>query len=99
MLSYQRIDGVIWASHVKRFAAGELKLRRTNRLMVANASKLIGVRFGLRERLLPSFVAISGFAVAAALVGIYAFYAIGEALHWCHRQVGPPYFAGCIFLL
>ena len=38
---------------------------------------------GLRERLLLSFVAISSFAIIAALVGNYAFYAIGNAL----RQV------------
>jgi hypothetical protein len=36
---------------------------------------------GLRERLLLSFVAISSFAVVAAVVGNYAFYAIGRALH------------------
>ena len=53
-------------------------MRPTNRLMVANASKLIGVRYGLRERLLLSFVAISGFSVVAAVVGSYAFHAIGE---------------------
>ena len=49
--------------------------------MVANASILTGVRFGLRERLLLSFVAISGFAVVAVVVGSYDFYAIGEALN------------------
>jgi hypothetical protein len=58
--------------------------------MVANASKPIGVRFGLRERLLLSFVAISGFAVLAAVVGIYAFYAIGEALHGVTDKSVPP---------
>jgi signal transduction histidine kinase/CheY-like chemotaxis protein len=58
--------------------------------MVANASNLTGVRFGLRERLLLSFVAISGFAVVAAVVGIYAFYAIGEALHRVTDESVPP---------
>jgi hypothetical protein len=38
------------------------------------------IGFGLRQRLLLSFIAISGFAVVAAVVGNYAFYAIGEAL-------------------
>jgi signal transduction histidine kinase/CheY-like chemotaxis protein len=58
--------------------------------MVANASKLKGVRYGLRERLLLSFVAISGFSVVAAVVGIYAFYAIGEALHRVTDKSVPP---------
>src|SRR5215471_14512536 len=39
--------------------------------------------FGLRQRLLLSFIAISGFSVVAAAVENYAFYATGEAL----RQV------------
>jgi hypothetical protein len=58
--------------------------------MAANASKLMGVRYGLRERLLLSFVAISGFSVVAAVVGIYAFYAIGEALHLVTDKSVPP---------
>ncbi len=58
--------------------------------MVANASILTGVRFGLRERLLLSFVAISGFAVVAAVVGSYAFYAIGEALHRVTDELVRP---------
>jgi hypothetical protein len=59
----------------------------------------IGVRYGLRERLLLSFVAISGFAVVAALVGSYAFYAIGEALHRVTdksvRPISPVPFPYC----
>jgi signal transduction histidine kinase/CheY-like chemotaxis protein len=58
--------------------------------MVANASKPPGVRYGLRERLLLSFVAISGFAVVAAVVGSYAFHAIGEALHLVTAKSVPP---------
>ncbi|HEY7232339.1 MAG TPA: response regulator [Pseudolabrys sp.] len=58
--------------------------------MVANASKLMGVHYGLRERLLLSFVAISGFSVVAAVVGVYAFYAIGEALHRVTDKSVPP---------
>ena len=46
--------------------------------------------FGLRQRLLLSFIAISGFAVVAAVVGNYAFYAIGEALHQVTEKSVPP---------
>ena len=35
--------------------------------------------FGLRARLLFSFAAISGFAVAAAIIGNYVFYRVGES--------------------
>jgi adenylate cyclase len=45
---------------------------------------------GLRERLLLSFVAISSFAVIAAAVGNYAFYAIGKALHQVTEESVPP---------
>ena len=45
---------------------------------------------GLRERLLLVFVAISSFAVVAAVVGNYAFYAIGEALHQVTEKSVPP---------
>jgi signal transduction histidine kinase len=62
----------------------------TDRLTVSNAPKLAGVRYGLRERLLLSFVAISGFAVLAAVVGSYAFYAIGEALQQVTAKSVPP---------
>jgi adenylate cyclase len=47
-------------------------------------------RHGLRERLLLSFVAISSFAVIAAVVGNYAFYAIGKALHQVTEESVPP---------
>jgi phosphoglycerate-specific signal transduction histidine kinase len=46
--------------------------------------------FGLRQRLLLSFIAISGFAVVAAVVGNYAFYAIGEALQQVTEKSVPP---------
>jgi hypothetical protein len=46
--------------------------------------------FGLRQRLLLSFIAISGFAVIAAVVGNYAFYAIGEALQHVTKKSVPP---------
>src|SRR5580658_3365300 len=45
---------------------------------------------GLRERLLLSFVAISSFAVIAAVVGNYSFYAIGKALHQVTVESVPP---------
>src|SRR5712691_10391711 len=48
------------------------------------------IGYGLRERLLLSFIAISGFAVVAAGVGSYAFYAIGEALHQVTERSVPP---------
>jgi signal transduction histidine kinase/CheY-like chemotaxis protein/methyl-accepting chemotaxis protein len=46
--------------------------------------------YGLRARLLLSFIAISSFAVVAAVVGNYAFYAIGEALHQVTEKSVPP---------
>src|SRR6516162_3104527 len=48
------------------------------------------IGFGLRQRLLLSFIAISGFAVLAVIVGYYAFYAIGEALHQVTEKSVPP---------
>ena len=49
----------------------------------ASGSRTSKIGHGLRERLLLAFIAISGFAVVAAVVGNYAFYAIGHSL----RQV------------
>jgi signal transduction histidine kinase/CheY-like chemotaxis protein len=46
--------------------------------------------YGLRDRLLLSFLAISGFAVVAAVVGNYAFYAIGDALQQVTEKSVPP---------
>src|SRR5262249_10258451 len=63
---------------------------QTNGLMTETALKPTGVAYGLRARLLLSFVAISGFAVVAAVGGIYAFYAIGEALHQVTEKSVPP---------
>jgi signal transduction histidine kinase len=48
------------------------------------------IGFGLRQRLLLSFIAISGFGVVAAVVGNYAFYAIGEALQQVTEKSVPP---------
>ena len=45
---------------------------------------------GLRGRLILSFIAISGFAVVAAVVGNYAFYAIGQSLHEVTEKSVPP---------
>ena len=56
----------------------------------ANGSKPAAIGHGLRGRLLLSFVAISSFAVIAAVVGNYAFYALGEALHQVTEKSVPP---------
>jgi signal transduction histidine kinase/DNA-binding response OmpR family regulator len=53
--------------------------------------------FGLRQRLLLSFIAISGFAVIAAVVGNYAFYAIGGALRQVTAVTVPPAIASLEF--
>ena len=45
--------------------------------------------YGLRGRLLLSFIAISSFAAIAAIVGTYALYTIGKALYEM-RQIEPP---------
>jgi len=58
--------------------------------MTAKASRPARVGYGLRERLLLSFITISAFAVVAAVVGNYAFYAIGEALHRVTEESVPP---------
>src|SRR5437660_12222339 len=55
-----------------------------------DGSKSVTIGHGLRARLLLSFIAISGFAVVAAVVGNYAFYAIGEALHQVTEKSVPP---------
>jgi len=49
-------------------------------MKTTNESKTVTIGHGLRERLLLAFIAISGFAVVAAVVGNYAFYAIGHSL-------------------
>jgi signal transduction histidine kinase/CheY-like chemotaxis protein len=46
--------------------------------------------YGLRGRLLLSFIAISCFAVIAAVVGSYAFHTIGNALHDMTDRSIPP---------
>src|SRR5262249_42900053 len=46
--------------------------------------------YGLRGRLLLSFIAISSFAAIAAIVGTYALYSIGKALHeMTDRSIAP----------
>jgi signal transduction histidine kinase/CheY-like chemotaxis protein len=54
------------------------------------ALKSARIGHGLRERLLLSFIAISSFAVIAAVVGNYAFYASGKALHQVTEESVPP---------
>src|SRR3984893_18459907 len=63
---------------------------RPDASMTAKASKPTRVGYGLRERLLLSFIAISAFAVVAAVVGNYAFYAIGQALRQVTEKSVPP---------
>src|SRR5215468_6120028 len=46
--------------------------------------------YGLRGRLLLSFIAISSFAAIAAIVGIYALYTTGKALHEVTDRSVPP---------
>src|SRR5262244_3592044 len=46
--------------------------------------------YGLRGRLLLSFIAISSFAAIAAIVGTYALYTIGKALHEMSDRSIPP---------
>src|SRR5262252_7248441 len=46
--------------------------------------------YGLRGRLLLSFIAISSFAAIAAIVGTYALYTIGKALHEVTDRSVPP---------
>jgi signal transduction histidine kinase/DNA-binding response OmpR family regulator len=59
-------------------------------MTAATSSRPPTAAFGLRGRLLLSFAAISGFAVIAAVVGNYAFYAIGEALREVTEKSIPP---------
>jgi phosphoglycerate-specific signal transduction histidine kinase len=59
-------------------------------MRAAKAMKRATTGFGLRQRLFLSFIAISGFAVVAAVVGNYAFYATGEALHQVTEKSVPP---------
>jgi signal transduction histidine kinase/CheY-like chemotaxis protein/methyl-accepting chemotaxis protein len=46
--------------------------------------------YGLRGRLLLAFIAISSFAAIAAIVGTYALYTIGQALHEMTDRSVPP---------
>src|SRR5262245_48815050 len=59
-------------------------------MSVKGGLRPVAIGHGLRERLLLSFIAISGFAVVAAVVGNYAFYAIGKALHQVTKESVPP---------
>ena len=56
----------------------------------ANDSKTVTFGHGLRGRLFLSFIAITGFAVIAAVVGNYAFYAIGQSLRQVTEKSVPP---------
>ncbi len=72
------------------FDRSPLGSRAAESQVMLASSKPARIGYGLRERLLLSFIAISGFAVVAAVVGNYAFYAIGEALHQVTEKSVPP---------
>ena len=59
-------------------------------MAIVTARATSGLRYGLRGRLLLSFIAISSFAVVAAVVGNYAFYAISESLRQVTEKSVPP---------
>src|ERR1019366_4983833 len=59
-------------------------------MKIADESKTVAIGHGLRARLLLSFIAISGFALIAAVVGNYAFYAIGQSLQQVTEKSVPP---------
>src|SRR5580700_9539627 len=59
-------------------------------MKIANELKSVKIGHGLRQRLLLSFIAISSFAVVAAVVGNYAFYAIGQSLQQVTEKSVPP---------
>jgi signal transduction histidine kinase len=59
-------------------------------MSIEHRSAPVKVRHGLRARLILSFIAISGFAVVAAVVGNYAFYAIADALRQVTEKSVPP---------
>jgi adenylate cyclase len=64
---------------------------------MAEISRPAATGIGLRGRLLLSFAAISAFAVIAAVVGSYAFYVIGKALHEVTEKSVPPAIAALEF--
>ena len=59
-------------------------------MSIETSTNATRVGYGLRGRLLLSFIAISSFAVIAAAVGSYAFYSIGNALHEMTDSSIPP---------
>jgi signal transduction histidine kinase/FixJ family two-component response regulator len=59
-------------------------------MTIANESEKVRIGHGLRARLLLSFIAISSFALVAAVVGNYAFYAIGQSLQQVTEKSVPP---------
>ena len=59
-------------------------------MKIADESKTVAIGHGLRARLFLSFIAISGFALIAAVVGNYAFYAIGQSLEQVTEKSVPP---------
>src|SRR6516165_8320442 len=67
--------------------AAEVGPESKERLTSADATR---PGYGLRGRLLLSFIAITSFAAIAAIVGTYALYTIGKALHEVTDRSIPP---------
>src|SRR5262245_25920196 len=75
-----------WSAHRWRKLRGAAPMSK-ERLTSADATR---PGYGLRGRLLLSFIAISSFAAIAAIVGTYALYTIGKALHEMTDRSIPP---------
>src|SRR5262249_8626661 len=81
-------DLTTYTAHLKdRSRGGTRGPMSKERLTSADATR---PGYGLRGRLLLSFIAISSFAAIAAIVGTYALYSIGKALHeMTDRSIAP----------
>src|SRR5262249_8896572 len=81
-------DLTTYTAHLKdRSRGGTRGPMSKERLTSADATR---PGYGLRGRLLLSFIAISSFAAIAAIVGTYALYTIGKALHEMTDRSIPP---------
>src|SRR6516162_2853085 len=81
-------DLTTYTAHLKdRSRGGTRGPMSKERLTSADATR---PGYGLRGRLLLSFIAISSFAAIAAIVGTYALYSIGKALHEMTDRSIPP---------
>src|SRR5262249_44601514 len=81
-------DLTTYTAHLKdRNRGGTRGPMSKQRLTSAHATR---PGYGLRGRLLLSFIAISSFGAIAAIVGTYALYTIGKALHEVTDRSIPP---------